>query len=242
MNYYNEIDPYAAAALRELIKENLIPYGIVDERSIEDVAPKELERYTQCHFFAGIGGWPLALKIAGVPESKRLWTGSCPCQPFSPAGKGGGFADERHLWPAWFWLIEKCRPPILFGEQVAAKAIEPWIDLVHADLEAVGYAFGCVPFPSASVGAPHVRDRSYWGANAERNKQSWEESCRGEARRVGGQQQPLAWDEPWESALSRFRALGDGVPRCVAATDAARNAINPIQAAEFIKAFYAHSP
>lgn len=54
--YYNEIDPYAAQWLRKLITEGLIADGDVDERSIEDVAPSDLDGYTQCHFFAGLGG------------------------------------------------------------------------------------------------------------------------------------------------------------------------------------------
>jgi len=108
MNYYNEFDPQAAQWLRNLISAGLIPPGDVDERSIEDVTPNELLGYTQCHFFAGIGGWPLALALAGWPVDKPVWTGSCPCQPFSAAGRGDGFADQRHLWPAWFHLIRHC--------------------------------------------------------------------------------------------------------------------------------------
>ena len=109
--YYNEIDPFAAQWLRNLIDAGHIAPGHVDTRSIEDVTPSELAGYTQCHFFAGIGGWSLALRLAGWPDDRPVWTGSCPCQPFSAAGKGAGFADERHLWPAWFHLIEQCRPP-----------------------------------------------------------------------------------------------------------------------------------
>jgi len=164
--YYNEIDPYAAQWLRNLIAAGHIAPGIVDERSIEDVTPNELKHYTQCHFFAGIGVWSLALRRAGWSDDRPVWTGSCPCQPFSSAGKGGGFDDERHLWPAFHHLIEQCRPATVIGEQVASKDAEPWLDLVQTDLEAVGYAFGAVPFPSASVGAPHIRDRLYWVANA----------------------------------------------------------------------------
>ena len=166
MNYYNEIDPYAAEWLRNLIKAGHIAPGFVDERSIEDVTPSELMEYTQCHFFAGIGVWSHALRSAGWPDSRPVWTGSCPCQPFSAAGKGDGFADERHLWPAFNHLIAECRPSIILGEQVAAKAVEPWIDLVHADLEALGYTFGAIPFPSAGIGAPHIRDRMYWVADS----------------------------------------------------------------------------
>ena len=165
MNYYNEIDPFAAAWLRELIKAEQIPSGIVDERSIEDVRPDELEWYTQCHFFAGIGGWSLALRLAGWPDDRPVWTGSCPCQPFSAAGKGAGFDDERHLWPAFHWLIQQRQPATVFGEQVASKATGPWFDLVQADMEATGYAFGLTAFPAAGIGAPHIRDRAYWLGN-----------------------------------------------------------------------------
>lgn len=165
--YYNEIDPFAAQWLRELIAAGLIAPGDVDERSIEDVRPDDLVGYTQCHFFAGVGVWSYALRRAGVADDAPVWTGSCPCQPFSSAGKRGGFDDERHLWPAFHWLIQQCAPPVVLGEQVASKPTGPWFDLVQADLEAVGYAFGCVPFPAAGVGAPHIRDRAYWVANAE---------------------------------------------------------------------------
>lgn len=160
--YYNEFDPHAAAWLRELIKAGHIPAGDVDERSIEDVRPDDLRGYHQHHFFAGIGGWAYALRLAGWPDDQRVWTGSCPCQPFSAAGKGTGFEDERHLWPAWQHLIAQFRPAVVFGEQVASAAVGPWLDLVQADLEGMGYAFGSVASPAASIGAPHIRDRTYW--------------------------------------------------------------------------------
>jgi DNA (cytosine-5)-methyltransferase 1 len=164
--YYNEIDPFAAQWLRNLIAGGHIAPGFVDERSIEDVRPDELREFTQCHFFAGVGVWSYALRSAGWDDTRPVWTGSCPCQPFSESGKGAGFADKRHLWPAFQWLIEQCGAPIIFGEQVSKSRVEPWIDLVHADLEGMGYAFGCLAFPAASVGAPHIRDRAYWVAHA----------------------------------------------------------------------------
>ena len=63
--YYNEIDPYAAQWLRNLIAAGHIAPGVVDERSIEDVHPSDLRGFEQCHFFAGIGVWSLALRRAG---------------------------------------------------------------------------------------------------------------------------------------------------------------------------------
>ena len=164
--YYNEIDPAAAQWLRNWIEAGHIAPGYVDERSIEDVYPSDLRGFTQCHFFAGIGVWSHALRQAGFADDREIWTGSCPCQPFSAAGQGAGFADERHLWPAFLHLIEQCRPTAVLGEQVASKDAGLWIDLVHTDLEALGYAFGAIPFPSASVGAPHIRDRLYWVGHA----------------------------------------------------------------------------
>ncbi|HHD7300408.1 TPA: DNA cytosine methyltransferase [Klebsiella aerogenes] len=180
--YYNEIDPFAAQWLRNLIDAGHIAPGVVDTRSIEDVTPNDLIGFNQCHFFAGIGGWSLALRRAGWPDSRPAWTASCPCQPFSAAGKGLGFADERHLWPSAHWLIGQRCPVVVFGEQSGSADADDWIDLVQADVEALGYAFGAVAFPSAGIGAPHQRDRAYWVADADCLK--WER-C-GEFQPTGG--------------------------------------------------------
>ncbi len=162
MNYYNENDPKAAAWLRELIKAGHIPEGEVDERSVEDVTVSALIGYTQHHFFAGIGGWSLALKLAGWPDDRVVWTGSCPCQPFSAAGKRAGTSDERHLWPAFHWLIKQYRPDCVFGEQVASKDGIAWLDLVSTDMEGEGYAIAPIVFPACGVGAFHKRERLWF--------------------------------------------------------------------------------
>lgn len=164
--FYNEIDPLAAQTIREAMARGLIAPGIVDERDIRDIRPDELAGYTQVHLFAGGGIWSYALRRAGWPDDRPIWTCSCPCQPFSTAGKGNGFDDERHLWPAAYWLIAQCEPECIAGEQVADKGADPWLDLVQADLEAMDYAFGCVPLASAGVGAPNPRHRSFWLAYA----------------------------------------------------------------------------
>ncbi len=165
--YYNEFDSYVAEWLRNLIRENLIPFGYVDERSIRDVEPSDVVGFTQCHFFAGIGGWSLALRLAGWPDDRPVWTGSCPCQPFSVAGAGAGVADERHLWPEWFRLLRIAKPPVVMGEQVEAAIRHGWLDLVRDDLEGIGYAFGAAGLPAACVGAPHIRQRLWFVADAD---------------------------------------------------------------------------
>ncbi len=164
--YYNEIDPYAAQWLRNLIAAGHIAPGDVDERSIVDVKPDDLIGYTQCHFFAGIGGWSLAARLAGWPDDRPLWTGSCPCQPFSSAGQRKGEADERHLWPVLAALVRERRPPVVAGEQVASKDGLRWLDGVCADLEAANYTVWSADFCAASVGAPHIRQRLWWVAQS----------------------------------------------------------------------------
>jgi DNA (cytosine-5)-methyltransferase 1 len=166
--YYNDSDPFVCAWLRNLIAAGLIPAGEVDERPIQEVQPDALRGYSQCHFFAGIGGWAYALQLAGWDGP--VWTGSCPCQPLSGAGQRKGHADQRHLWPAFYRLITECQPPVVFGEQVASKDGREWLAGVRADLEAVGYACGASDLCAAGAGAPHPRQRLYWVADADSHK------------------------------------------------------------------------
>jgi DNA (cytosine-5)-methyltransferase 1 len=162
--YYNENDAFAAEWLRRLIAGGHIAPGDVDERDVRDVKPSDLGGYAQCHFFAGVGVWSYALRQAGWKDNASIWTGSCPCQPFSAAGKGGGFADERHLWPAFHHLIRAHGPELVIGEQVASKDGLDWLDLVQTDMEEAGYAFGALDTCAAGFGAPHWRQRLYWVA------------------------------------------------------------------------------
>jgi DNA (cytosine-5)-methyltransferase 1 len=196
--YYNEIDPYAAQWLRNLIAAGHIAPGDVDERSILEVKPDDLKGYTQCHFFAGIGGWSYAMRLAGWADSRPVWTGSCPCQPFSTAGKQRGSDDERHLWPAFFCLIAECRPAIVFGEQVAGAAGLAWWDHVAADLEGDSYAAAAAVVGAHSVGAPHHRQRLYWVADAK-------------LQRLEGFEEEGAKERPAFGSGGGCACLGEGV-------------------------------
>ena len=183
--YYNEFDPFAAEWLRELIKDGLIADGVVDERSIEDVDPKDIREFTQCHFFAGIGGWSYAARLARWSDDRPMWTGSPPCQPFSVAGNKKGQDDLRHLWPVFFNLIRECQPPVVFGEQVASAIRMDWFDDLQADMENEGYATGMVVLPANFVGAPHKRERLFYVAErmVNTNSNGWSEgSCQAERK------------------------------------------------------------
>ena len=252
MNYYSEFDPFAAAWLRNLIEDGLIPEGDVDDRDIRDVDPKDLKGYTQCHFFAGIGGWSLALELAGWPTTRSVWTGSPPCQPFSTAGKQLGQEDERHLWPTFFNLIRECQPPTLFGEQVATAIGHGWFDDLRADLEAEGYAAGMVVLPACSVGAFHKRERIFFVGDAQRprleghqrhehqvDQPGWVKTKPGRSTAEAGIQSVTCLDGkrrliPAEPALF---PLSDGLPNHMGLIRGAGNAIVPQVAAEVIRAY-----
>ncbi|MDA0269159.1 MAG: DNA cytosine methyltransferase, partial [Cyanobacteria bacterium] len=212
--YYNEIDPNAAEWLRQLIKAGAIAPGDVDERDIRDVAPVELKPYSQCHFFAGVGTWSYALRQSGWPDDRPVWTGSAPCQPFSTAGQRAGVADERHLWPAMFWLVQQCCPPVMFGEQVASADALRWWDVVATDLENQDYACAAVDLCAAGIGAPHVRQRLFWVAVSHGSGWQWPRQTQTAGRQhetvaVGGVQDlPLA--NPECSERRQISTGGDG--------------------------------
>ena len=237
--YYNEIDPYAAQWLRNLIAAGHIAPGYVDERSIVDVRPDDLRGYRQCHFFAGIGGWSRALRLAGWPDDEPVWTGSCPCQPFSVAGEGKATEDDRHLWPAFFGLIRECRPSAVFGEQIAGGTGLAWLDHVCADLEGAGYSAAAANLPACGVGAPHIRARLWWVAHA--NCLGHQEPRHG--RQDSGDDQTDAFgqanrllDAVRSDALPLVCSGHDGLPASVGAMRAYGNAIVPQVAAAFIRA------
>lgn len=215
MNYYNEHDAKKAAWLRELIKAGVISPGEVDERSIVDVRASDLVGFRQCHFFAGIGVWSYALRLAGVADEREVWTASCPCPSFSVAGKGAGFDDPRHLWPDVARLARECRPHLIFGEQVSAAIGYGWFDLVQHDLEAEDYAVGKIVFPACSVGAPHIRQRLYWVAVAAETRCSGREDATVERTGDAGALEHAEGDgrEQWRTesggrGFERGRGLG----------------------------------
>lgn len=234
MNYYNEYDTKAAAWLRELIRAGEIPPGDVDTRSILEVSPHDLTGYTQHHFFAGIGGWSLALKLAGWPVDRPVRTGSCPCQPFSAAGKQLGTADDRHLWPVFRDILTFLDPATTFGEQVASALGREWLAGVRADLEGVGYAVGAADLCAAGVGAPHIRQRLFWVADPDGSRLNKRQKQDGEAQQgdgvshrpdVGGcgghgSARAVADTDGWDASAERLQRSGkhgqrpeDGGPR-----------------------------
>lgn len=246
--YYNEFDPYAAQWLRNLIAAGHIAPGDVDERSIEDVHPDDLKPYTQCHLFAGIGVWSLALRRAGWPDELPIWTGSCPCQPYSKAGKGLGFADERDLWPDWHHLIRECRPTEVLGEQVGDAIRHGWLDRTYSDLEGEGYAVGALRFGADLAGAPIERQRIYFaaqhiGARVERFEPRGSSGQAGSGRWRGQEdlraiaESPLQQGNRWPQPI--VRRVDHGFTECMDPLHAIGNALNADAATLFVRAYIA---
>jgi len=217
--YYNEIDPFAAQWLRNLIAKDLIATGDVDERSIIEVQPDDLKGYDQCHFFAGIGGWSYALRRAGWADDRPVWTGSCPCQSFSSAAtaRQDRRGDARHLWPAWRPLIAECLPRTVFGEQTAQAG--DWFDEVCDDVESLGYSIGASVLPACSIGQDHARFRLYFAGHANRHGKPRKSGDAEMARlpRLGSERPIVAGEDGVSNRMATMRAYGNSVVPQVAA-------------------------
>lgn len=251
--YFNEWKSFQCKWIRRLY-----PCAVVDERDIKEVTPDDVKKYKRVHLFAGIAGWEYALELAGWPESILVWSGSCPCQPFSNCGKREETDDERHLWPEMFRLIKECRPTTVFGEQVSGSAGFRWIDGVSSNLGNIGYAVGVADLSSASVNSPHNRKRLFWVAYSEgstRIRTVMRENKRTHNRIPDGLR---AWDRfeeikcPGDNQTRRIEPgtlpMVDGIPSEMGRgslisrqrsgrIDGYGNAIVPQLAAVFIRAF-----
>lgn len=277
--YYNDFEPSSVAWLKELIKSGLIADGEVDGRSILEVQADDLSSFTQCHFFAGIGGWSYALRLAGWRDDCPVWTGSPPCQPFSSAGRQKGNQDERHLAPHFAELVSEGRPPILFGEQVASAAVFgkaasatkrgvesapewAWLDDLSDRFEAAHYAIGASDIPAAGIGAPHIRQRTFFGAvrladaddeglsglmqpidiNVQRIGRKTTERCFDESKLATSFWRQTFQAERGADGVVRLypdsaRSIGNGVSAAMEQLRGYGNAIVPQAAATFIQAF-----
>lgn len=242
--YYNEHDKFAAAWLRELIKAGLIADGEVDERDIQDVRADDLRGFVQCHFFAGIGGWSYALRLAGWPDDRPVWTGSCPCQPFSQAKTNRRRTlDARDLWPIFFRLIGQQRPGEVFGEQVAGTDGFGWWDRASSCLETQGYAVAAVDLVGTFVGSLQTGARLFFVASADGDGrtgrpaparwQSRSDASRGD----DGLERIACADGKTRAIKSSLKPLAHGLSGRVGRLRGYGNAIVPQVAAAFIQAY-----
>jgi DNA (cytosine-5)-methyltransferase 1 len=144
--------------------------------------------------------WPDAELFTDITKSDfkkyhgaiDIISGGFPCQPYSTAGKRLGKEDSRHLWPQMLRAIQEIQPKWIVGENVLG--LVNWdggmvFNEVQTDLEAQGYEVQPYVLPSASVGAPHRRDRIFFVAyrNATNTERFRLDKCEDTAK-VGGTQ------------------------------------------------------
>lgn len=127
--------------------------------------------------------WPEAKSYEDITKTDfSIWkgridilSGGFPCQPYSVAGKRKGKQDERHLWPEMLRAIQEITPPWIVGENV--RGLINWnggmvFEEVQADLEAEGYEVQPFLLPACSINAPHRRDRIWFVAYSDNNRNS----------------------------------------------------------------------
>jgi len=104
-------------------------------------------------------------------------SGGFPCQPWSVAGKQGGTADDRNLWPEMLRVIRELRPRWVVAENVPNLDTMGYLDVAIDDLESIGYEVRPIEIPAAGVGAPHLRRRIWIVAYAQQTR--WRSSAKG---------------------------------------------------------------
>ena len=127
--------------------------------------------------------WPHVLRFRDVRAcgahnlpAVDLVCGGFPCQPFSVAGKRRGARDDRNLWPEMRRIVEELRPRWVVAENTPGIA-SLYLDTVLSDLEDLGYASGTVEIPACAVGAPHIRQRLFVIAHADRRRAHVQQEC-----------------------------------------------------------------
>lgn len=96
----------------------------------------------------------------------HLVSAGYPCQPFSYAGKRGGDADPRHLWPAVARIVDEARPRWVWCENVEGHLSLGFPDVVDS-LRSLGYSTKAGLFTAREAGARHRRRRLFILAHAD---------------------------------------------------------------------------
>ncbi|MEU1840281.1 DNA cytosine methyltransferase [Micromonospora chersina] len=88
-------------------------------------------------------------------------TAGFPCQDISNAGKRVGISGPHSsLWRHITTALRVLRPPLVFVENVAALR-RRGLDVVQADLAALGYDTSWLCLRASDIGAAHRRDRLF---------------------------------------------------------------------------------
>ena len=145
--------------------------------NVREIAHVEIEAFAIANLVAKmeenkVSPAPIWTDLKTFPYEKFLGKVDClsagfPCPPFSQAGKREGVKDPRHLYPYISDGIGRCRPRLVFLENVegiiSSKTETGRSVLLHVlqDLESMGYIAEAGVFSASEVGAPHQRKRVF---------------------------------------------------------------------------------
>lgn len=112
-----------------------------------------------------------------------LIAGGFPCQDVSLAGKGAGLEGERSgLWFEYSRIIRELRPRYVLVENTPGLLVRGF-DRVLGELASLGYDAEWASIPAAAVGAPHLRDRVFIVAHADRQREPQPQGGKPQGRR-----------------------------------------------------------
>lgn len=121
--------------------------------------------------------------------------GGPPCQPASVAGKRGGAADDRWLWPEFLRVVREVAPVWVLAENpggvlsldVEGMGFRKWIAIQFANL---GYEILPILLAASDLGAAHDRERIWIVGHANCGGRGWQSHQQGEKTsrrvRIGG--------------------------------------------------------
>ena len=134
---------------------------------IETVAFCEIDPFCRKVLGKNFPGVPIfsdikELRNDGTMGTVDIISGGVPCQPASVAGKRGGSADDRWLWPETYRVIKEFNPAWVLLENVPGLLSLGGgmvFESLLSQLESEGYEVITLNIPACGVGAPHRRER-----------------------------------------------------------------------------------
>lgn len=176
MNYYNDSEKFVCRWLENLIMFGHIPNGIVDCRPIQEITPNDLKGFTQCHFFAGIGGGASPLNSRGGQKIDRSGPAPAPANRSPSQGnKKGSPIPATYGLPGSIFKRNAALQSSLVSRLQTLLTGSPECEVIWAVWIT---PWGGIPIEAACAGAAQYRDRFWFVAERDDTKRRAEESRR----------------------------------------------------------------
>ena len=180
--------------------------------------------------------WPDVPRLSDIREVKgdefgsiELVCGGFPCLDTSQIGglhheRCGIYGERSGLWWDYLRLVWAIRPLWVIVEN--PEGVNTWARQIAAGLEGAGYGVSRIRLKACGFGAPHVRPRVFFIANAVRER--WEKMAR---FAIPPAVVAPAWPAPprgaWRAPGAGRAGVDDGVSHWMERTTALGNAVVP---------------